>query len=416
MIFNLIVKHGLTAIKTVYVVENGYNHFESKAIRTQAKRTGYQEHSVPLYLTSSFVFEDAEQARALFNDEVSGNIYSRFSNPNTSELIEKMCLLEGTEDGFATASGMAAVFASMGALLKTGDHILSGRAVFGSTHQLFTQVFPKWGIETTYVDADKPEEWEPAITDKTKVIYIETPSNPGLDLIDLEWLGALAKKHGLILIVDNCFATPYVQQPAKFGANLVIHSATKYIDGQGRTIGGIILGDQNLIDDIRFFCRHTGPSLSPFNAWVLSKSLETLALRMEKHCDSALRIAEYLAYHPELESVKYPFLPSHPQFELARKQMSHGGGILTFVVNGGLERATNFLDNLKWLSLSANLGDTRSIVTHPTTTTHSKLTEEERLAAGIKPGMIRLSVGLENVNDILEDIEEALRATKLVEA
>ena len=304
----------------------------------------------------------------------------------------------------------------MGALLKTGDHILSGRAVFGSTHQLFTQVFPKWGIETTYVDADKPEEWEPAITDKTKVIYIETPSNPGLDLIDLEWLGALAKKHGLILIVDNCFATPYVQQPAKFGANLVIHSATKYIDGQGRTIGGIILGDQNLIDDIRFFCRHTGPSLSPFNAWVLSKSLETLALRMEKHCDSALRIAEYLAYHPELESVKYPFLPSHPQFELARKQMSHGGGILTFVVNGGLERATNFLDNLKWLSLSANLGDTRSIVTHPTTTTHSKLTEEERLAAGIKPGMIRLSVGLENVNDILEDIEEALRATKLVEA
>ncbi|CAK9028712.1 O-succinylhomoserine sulfhydrylase (OSH sulfhydrylase) (OSHS sulfhydrylase) [Durusdinium trenchii] len=352
----------------------------------------------------------------MFNDEVDGNIYSRYSNPNTSELIDKMCLLEGTEDGFATASGMAAVFASMGALLKSGDHILSGRAVFGSTHQLFTQVFPKWGIETTYVDADKPELWEAAITEKTKVIYIETPSNPGLDLIDLEWLGNLAKKHSLILIVDNCFATPYVQQPAKFGAHLVIHSATNYIDGQGRTIGGIILGDQDLIDEIRFFCRHTGPSLSPFNAWVLSKSLETLALRMEKHCDSALRIAEYLDYHPELESVKYPFLPSHPQFELARKQMSHGGGILTFVVNGGIERATRFLDNLSWLSISANLGDTRSIVTHPTTTTHSKLTEEERLAAGIQPGMIRLSVGLENVNDILEDIEEALRATKLAEA
>ena len=394
-------------------MENGYNHFESKAIRTQAKRTSNQEHSVPLYLTSSFVFENAEQARALFNDEQQGNIYTRFSNPNTSEFIEKMCLLEGTEDGFATASGMAAVFAGMAALLKSGDHVVSGRAIFGSTHQLFTQIFPKWGIESTYVDAEKPEDWEKAIRPNTKVIYVETPSNPGLDLIDLEWLGAIAKKHGLIFIVDNCFATPYVQKPAKYGADLVIHSATKYIDGQGRTIGGIILGSQELIQEVRFFCRHTGPSLSPFNAWILSKSLETLAIRMEKHCDNALRIAEYLDYHPELESVKYPFLPSHPQFELARKQMSHGGGILTFIVKGGLDRVSKFLDNLKWLSLSANLGDTRTIVTHPTTTTHSKLTEEERLAVGIQPGMVRISVGLENVNDILEDIEEALRASKL---
>ncbi len=397
-------------------MENGYNHFESKAIRTQSKRTANREHSVPLYLTSSFVFEDAEQARALFNDEVGGNIYTRFSNPNTSEFIEKMCLLEGTEDGFATASGMAAVFASMGALLESGDHIVSGRAIFGSTHQLFTQIFPKWGIETSYVDADQPDTWEEAITKNTKVIYVETPSNPGLELIDLEWLGTIAEKHGLILIVDNCFATPYVQQPAKYGAHLIVHSATKYIDGQGRTIGGIILGNKELIEKIRFFCRHTGPSLSPFNAWILSKSLETLALRVEKHCDNDLRIAECLDYHPELESVKYPFLPSHPQFELARKQMSHGGGILTFVVKGGLERVTRFLDSLKWLSLSANLGDTRTIVTHPTTTTHSKLTEEERLAVGIQPGMVRVSVGLENVNDILEDIEEALRATKMVEA
>ncbi len=397
-------------------MENGYNHFESKAIRAQAKRTAYQEHSVPLYLTSSFVFEDAEQARALFNDEVAGNIYTRFSNPNTSEFVDKMCLLEGTEDGFATASGMAAIFASLAALLKSGDHIVSGRAVFGSTHQLFTQVFPKWGIETTYVDADKPEDWEKAITKSTKVIFIETPSNPGLDLIDLEWLGKIARKHDLIFIVDNCFATPYVQQPAKFGVHLIIHSATKYIDGQGRTIGGIILGSKELIQEVRFFCRHTGPSLSPFNAWLLSKSLETLALRMDKHCDNALRIAECLDYHPELESVKYPFLPSHPQFELARKQMSLGGGIVTFVVKGGLERVSKFLDSLKWLSLSANLGDTRTIVTHPTTTTHSKLTEEERLAVGIQPGMVRISVGLENVNDILEDIEEALRASKMVEA
>ncbi|MEQ9425470.1 MAG: O-succinylhomoserine sulfhydrylase [Cyclobacteriaceae bacterium] len=395
---------------------NGYNHFESKAIRAQAPRTAFNEHSVPLYLTSSFVFENAEQARAMFNDEVEGNIYTRYSNPNTSEFIEKMCLLEGAEDGFATASGMAAVFASMAALLESGDEILSGRAIFGSTHQLFTQVFPKWGISTTYVDADKPENWEKAITKNTKVIYIETPSNPGLDLIDLEWLGQLAKKHNLILIVDNCFATPYVQQPAKYGADLIIHSATKYIDGQGRSIGGIILGNKELMEKVRFFCRHTGPSLSPFNAWVLSKSLETLALRMEKHCDSALRLAEALDYHPELEHVRYPFLPSHPQFELARKQMSHGGGILTFVVKGGLERAMAFVDNLKWISMSANLGDTRTIVTHPTTTTHSKLTEDERLSVGIKPGMLRVSVGLENVNDILEDIEQALRATKLVEA
>ncbi len=397
-------------------MKDGYKHFESKAIRTQTKRTANREHSVPLYLTSSFVFDDAEQARALFNDEIEGNIYSRFSNPNSAEFEGKMCLLEGTEDGYATASGMAAVFASMAALLKCGDHIISSRAVFGATHQLFTRIFPKWGIDTTYVNTENAEDWEKTITNKTKILYIETPSNPGLDLIDLEWLGNLAKKHNLIFIVDNCFATPYVQQPEKFGAHLIIHSATKYIDGQGRTIGGIILGDKYLIKEIRFFCRNTGPSLSPFNAWILSKSLETLALRMEKHCDNALRIAECLDYHPELESVKYPFLPSHPQFELARKQMSHGGGVLTFVVKGGLERAMKFLDSLKWISHSANLGDTRTIVTHPTTTTHSKLTEEERLAVGIQPGMVRVSVGLENVNDILEDIEEALRASKLVKS
>ncbi len=395
---------------------NEYNHFESKAVRQQVERSQFREHSVPLYLTSSFVFDNAEQARALFNDEDDGNIYTRFSNPNNTEFVEKMCLLEGTEDGYATASGMSAIFSSIAALLKSGDHILSSRALFGSTHQLFTEIFPKWGIETSYGDIDKPEAWEGLITKQTKLIFIETPSNPGLDIIDLEWVGNLAKKHGLILIVDNCFATPYLQQPMKYGTHLVIHSATKYIDGQGRTIGGIVLGDKDLMDKIRFFCRHTGPSLSPFNSWVLSKSLETLSVRMEKHCDNALRIAEYLDYHPELESVRYPFLPSHPQFELARKQMTHGGGILTFVVKGGLERAMSFLDCLKWLSMSANLGDTRTIVTHPTTTTHSKLTEAERLAAGIKPGMVRISVGLENVNDILEDLEEGLRASKMVEA
>jgi O-succinylhomoserine sulfhydrylase len=304
------------------------------------------------------------------------------------------------------------MFSSMAAFLQAGDHVLASRSLFGSTHQILTKIFPKWGISHTYADIDDPGSWEALIQKNTKMIFVETPSNPGLDLVDLEWLGQLAAAHNLLLNVDNCFATPYLQQPAKWGGHLVTHSATKFIDGQGRTIGGAVLGSQELIKEVRFFGRHTGPALSPFNGWILSKSLETLAVRMDKHCDNALKIAEYLEGHPELEFVKYPFLPSHPQQELAKKQMRHGGALITFTVKGGLERGRTFLDHLKMISFTANLGDTRTSATHPSSTTHSKLSEAERQAVGIYPGLVRISVGLENVNDILEDIEGALRASK----
>ena len=389
-------------------------NFETEAIRTQLDNALHREHAVPIFLTSSFTFADAEEARAMFNDEISGSIYSRYSNPNTDEFVTKLCRLEGAEDGIATASGMSAMFTSMAGILSHGDHILASRAVFGSTHQLFTQVFPKWGIEHSYFNLHRLEKLESLIRPNTKMIFVETPSNPGLDIVDLELLGHLAEKHKLILNVDNCFATPYLQKPLEWGAQLVTHSATKFIDGQGRTLGGAIVGRQDLIDQIRFFARHSGPSMSPFNAWVLSKSLETLAIRMERHCENASKIAHYLAHHDELEQVKYPFLETHPQHELAKKQMKYGGGIVTFAVKGGIERGSSFLNNLKMLSLTANLGDTRTTVTHPATTTHSKLTEEERAQVGIAPGLVRVSVGLENINDILGDIEQALEASKPV--
>jgi O-succinylhomoserine sulfhydrylase len=383
-------------------------NFETDAIRAQAKRTDFREHSVPLYLTSSFVFDDAEQARALFADEVPGNIYTRFSNPNNTEFIQKLCLLEGAEDGIATASGMAAMYCSMAALLKAGDHVLASRSVFGSTHQILNVLFPRFNISHTYVDLNNPAAWEGKIQPNTKMIFVETPSNPALDIIDLEWLGKLANKHHLILNVDNCFATPYLQNPAKWGAHIVTHSATKFIDGQGRVIGGAIVGKKELIKEIRFFARHTGPSMSPFNAWVLSKSLETLAIRMEKHSQNAMTIAKYLERHPKVEYVKYPFLTSHPQHSIAKKQMRLGGGIVSFEVKGGIDAGWNFLNKLKMVSHSANLGDTRTIATHPASTTHSKLTDVERAAVGITPGLIRISAGLENVEDIVKDIEQAI--------
>jgi len=345
---------------------------------------------------------------ALFNDEEEGYIYSRYSNPNVDEFVQKMADLEGSETGWATATGMAAIFTTFAALLKQGDHILSSRSVFGSTHRLFTEIFPKWGIETTYVPFDNISVWEKAITKNTKILYLETPTNPGLDIIDLKAVGDLAKKHNLILVVDNCFATPINQRPIDFGAHLVIHSATKYIDGQGRGMGGVILGSQELIDKIQVFARHSGPALSPFNAWNFSKSLETLSLRIEKHNSNALEIAKKLEAHSKAEKVKYPFLPSHPHYEIAKKQMSGGGGLVSFEIKGGLAAGKKFLDSLQLLSLTANLGDTRSIAIHPASTTHSKLTEEDRLKVGITPGLIRISVGLEHVDDIWEDIERAL--------
>jgi O-succinylhomoserine sulfhydrylase len=383
-------------------------HFETQAVRTRAEKTSFREHTTPLFFTSSFSFEDAEQARALFADEIPGNIYTRFSNPNTTEFIEKICLMEGAEDGIATASGMSAMFTSMAALLKSGDHILASRSLFGSTHQILTMIFPKWGITHSYADIDKPETWEGLIQPNTRMIFVETPSNPALDIIDLEWLGKLAAKHNLILNVDNCFATPYLQQPIKYGAHIVTHSATKFMDGQGRAIAGAIVGKKELIKDIRFFARHTGPSLSPFNAWIISKSLETLAVRLDRHCENAHKLALYLENHPDVEKVVYPFLPSHPQYELAKKQMRYGGALVTFIIKGGAERGKSFLNSLQMLSLTANLGDTRTIATHPASTTHSKLSDADRAAVGILPGLIRISVGLEHIDDIIADITQAL--------
>jgi len=383
-------------------------NFETEAIRMQLERSQFQEHSTPMYITSSFVFEDAEDMRASFTEEKVRNIYSRFSNPNTTEFVEKVVKMEGAEDGYAFATGMAAIYSTFAALLSSGDHIVSARSVFGSTHTLFTKYFPKWNITTSYFDINNPSEIEDLITPSTKILYAESPTNPGVDIIDLELLGKIAKKYNLLLVIDNCFATPYIQQPIKYGADLVVHSATKLMDGQGRVLGGVVVGKSELVREIYLFARNTGPAMSPFNAWTLSKSLETLAVRVDRHCENALKIAEILENNKHVSKVKYPFLKSHPQYQIAKKQMKLGGNIIAIEVNGGLEAGRKFLNAIKMCSLSANLGDTRTIVTHPASTTHSKLSEEERLAAGITPGLVRVSVGLESVNDILQDIEQAL--------
>jgi O-succinylhomoserine sulfhydrylase len=383
-------------------------HPITKVIRTQTERTNEMEHSSPLFLTSSFCFDNSEDMRAAFADETDDNIYSRFSNPNVKEFVDRICLLEGAEAGYATASGMSAVFASFMALMKQGDHLLSCSSIFGSTHTVITKFLPKYGIEYSYVNASKPEEWGAAIRPNTKMIYLETPTNPGLDIIDLEFISALAKKHNLILNVDNCFATPVSQRPIDFGADLVVHSATKWIDGQGRVLGGVIVGKKELIQNIYLFCRSTGPALSPFNAWVLSRSLETLEVRMERHASNALKIAEALKDHPKISCVRYPFLSNHPQYKIAKKQMKDGGAIVCFDLKGGIESGRRFLDALEMLSLTANLGDTRSIASHPASTTHAKLTEAERQAVNITPGLIRISVGLEHADDVLNDILQAL--------
>ncbi|MGB7529735.1 trans-sulfuration enzyme family protein [Sphingobacterium cellulitidis] len=389
------------------------NNEQSKIIREQAKRSSLREHSVPLYLTSSFIFDSAEQGRAVFADEEEAMVYSRYANPNTTEFINKVCLMEEAEAGLAFASGMGAIFATFAGFIEQGDHIVSSRAIFGSTHQLFTQLFPRWGVTTTYVDAINPEEWEKAIQPNTKFIFLESPSNPGLELVDLEWLGGLKKKYpNIIFAIDNCFATPYLQKPLPYGFDLSIHSATKYMDGQGRVLGGVVVGKQELIDKMMFLIRHTGPAMSAFNAWILSKSIETLGLRMDRHCSNALALAEELEKNEEVLDVKYPFLPSHPQYELAKKQMKAGGGIVTIEVKGGKERAFQFLDALKMILYTSNLGDSRSIATHPASTTHSKLTEEEREKLGIRPGTVRLSIGIEDQKDIIEDILQALEASK----
>lgn len=384
------------------------NNFETLAIRTQTERSQFSEHSTPLYLTSSFIFDDAEDMRASFAEEKQKNLYSRYSNPSVNEFVEKMVLLEGGESGYSFATGMSAVFSSIAALLNSGDHILSCQSIFGATHGLFTKYLTKWDITTTYFKDKDRENLDALVMPSTKILYLETPTNPAIEILDLEFYGNFAKKHGLIFIVDNCFATPYIQQPIKYGADLVIHSATKLIDGQGRVLGGVVVGKKELIDLIYGFSRLTGPSLSPFNAWVLSKSLETLAVRVEKHCDNALKVAQFLENHPKVAFVRYPTLVSHPSYEIAKKQMKLGGNVVAFEIKGGIEEGRAFLDKIQMCSLSANLGDTRTIVTHPASTTHSKLTEEERLEAGITPGLVRCSVGFESVSDVIDDLKQAL--------
>ncbi len=388
---------------------------QTRLIRTQTTQTAHKEHSTPLFLTSSFTFDSAEQGRALFDETESGNLYSRFSNPTVQEFVDRVCILEGYESGVATATGMAAVFASFASFLQTGDHLLSCRALFGSAHQIITQILSKWGITHTYLDANAGQaEWEAAIQPNTRMIYLETPSNPGLELVDMEMIGKLCKKHGLLFNVDNCFATPALQNPVDFGADLVVHSATKFMEGQGRVLGGVIVGSAEIIRPVRFFCRQTGPSMSPFNAWVLTKSLETLDIRMERHCRNALQLAQALEAHPDVKSVNYPFLPSHPQYDLALRQMKAGGAILTLELEGGFERVSAFMKTLKIVSLSSNLGDTRTIVTNPATTTHSKLSAGERTSLGISDGLLRVSVGLEAIEDLIEDFETAAVASTAV--
>lgn len=383
-------------------------HFETEAIRSQMERSQYLEHSTPLFLTSSYVFEDAEDMRASFAEEKQRNIYSRYSNPNTTELVEKVCKMEGAESGYAFATGMSAVFSTFAALLDSGDHVVSLHNIFGSTQGLFNSIFPKWNISTDYFRMHELEKVETLIKSNTKIIYAESPTNPSVDLIDMAYLSQVAKRHNVLLVIDNCFATPYLQQPIKFGADLVIHSATKLMDGQGRVLGGLTVGKKSLIEKITNFSRVSGPALSPFNAWILSKSLETLAVRVDRHCENALEVAKFLETHDKVEFVKYPFLESHPQYKLAKQQMLLGGSIVAFEIKGGIAAGRQFLDAIKLSSLSANLGDTRTIVTHPSSTTHAKLTQEDRLRTNITDGLIRVSVGLEHKKDIINDLKQAL--------
>jgi O-succinylhomoserine sulfhydrylase len=387
-------------------------HFETIAIRTQMEKTAQKEHSTPLYLTSSFTFDTAEEGAGLFSGDIDGNLYSRFSNPNTDEFVEKLRLLEQCDAGVATASGMAAVYISMVALLKQGDHIVASSAIFGNSRHVISSILPGMGVTHTYVDVDQNSQWEAAIQSNTKMLFVESPSNPTLKTTDLTFLGDLCKSKDLIFSVDNCFATPYLQQPSKFGADLVIHSATKYIDGQGRVLGGAIIGKERQVKKCYDFIRRMGASLSPFNAWVLSKSIETLALRMDRHCSNAVKVASFLNDHSEVEKVIYPHHKDYAQYDLAKKQMSQGGGLVGCQIKGGAKRGAAFLNVLNLHSLTANLGDARSIATHPASTTHSKMSNEERLAVDITPGFIRFSVGLEHVDDIIKDIDQALYLSK----
>ncbi len=384
--------------------------FSSLAVRAGQVRTLEGEHAEPIFATSSYVFATAAEAAARFSGAAPGNIYSRFTNPTVRVFQERLAALEGGESCIATSSGMAAILATCMALLKSGDHIVSANSIFGSTIGLFSNYLSKFGITTHYVQLSDPAAWAAAIRPETRLFYVETPSNPLMELADIQALADVAHAHGILLVVDNCFCTPALQQPFKLGADLVIHSATKYLDGQGRCVGGAVVGDQQRVGvDIYGFLRTAGPTMSPFNAWVFLKGLETLRLRMRAHSEAALRLAHWLEAQPAIERVYYPGLPSHPQHELAKRQQSGFGGIVSFELRGGRDAAWALIDHTRLISITANLGDAKTTITHPATTTHGRLTPAERERAGIGEGLVRISVGLEDVADVQADLERGLR-------
>jgi O-succinylhomoserine sulfhydrylase len=384
---------------------------DTRAVRAGIHRSQFNEHSEALYLTSSFVFENAAQAAARFANEEPGNVYSRFSNPTVTSFQERLAALEGAEACVATASGMSAILATVMGLMKAGDHIVSSPSVFGATVQLFTNVLRKFGVETTFVESVDPHAWQRAVRPATRLLFLETPSNPTTEIADIAALAAVAKRAGALLAVDNCFCTPALQLPLALGADLVIHSATKYLDGQGRVLGGAVLGRRELIMDGVFgFLRTGGPSLSPFNAWVLLKGLETLRIRLEAQSAAAWELARWLEGHPRVERVYYPWLESHPQHALAKRQQRSGGAIVSFDVRGGKPAAWRVVDATRMISITANLGDTKTTITHPASTTHGRISAEARKAAGIGDGLLRVAVGLEAVADVKADLTRGLDA------
>jgi O-succinylhomoserine sulfhydrylase len=394
----------------LHVSELDWNDYaiETRAVRAGQRRTPEQEHSDPIFATSSYVFASAAEAAARFSGQTPGNIYSRFTNPTVRAFEERLAALEGGERCIAVASGMAAIAATGFGLLKAGDHVVSSRGVFGNTVILFQNYFGKFGVSTTFVDLSDYTAWEAAIRPETRFLFLETPSNPLTEIADIRRLADLAHARGCLLVVDNCFCTPALQKPLELGADIVIHSATKYLDGQGRCVGGAIVGGRELLDkEIYPFLRTGGPSMSPFNAWVFLKGLETLSLRMRAHSENALALATWLEARSWVRRVYYPGLASHPQFELAKVQQTSGGGIVSFEVDGGKDAAWRLIDSTRMLSITANLGDAKTTITHPGSTTHGRLTEQERAAAGISDGLVRIAVGLESVDDIKNDLSRA---------
>lgn len=392
------------------MIDSDAYRFETLAIRTGQERSQFGEHSEALYLTSSFVFSSAAEAAALFAGEREGFIYSRFTNPTVSLFQERLAALEGAEACIATASGMAAILATTLALLKSGDHIVAARGIFGASQTLFGAILTKFGVTTTFVCGCEPADFCEALQSNTRLVFIETPSNPLTEVHDIAALADIAHAAGALLVVDNCFCTPALQRPIEFGADLVIHSATKHLDGQGRVLGGAVCGGKAVIEEIFKFMRTAGPTLSPFNAWVILKGLETLKLRMQAHAANALELARRLEAHPAIERVFYPGLPSHPQHALAMRQQSAGGAIVSFEVKGGREAAWRVVDHCRLLSITANLGDVKTTITHPASTTHGRITPEARAAAGISEGLLRVAVGLEAIDDIERDLLRGLNA------